>query len=516
MANRTECSTSFWMATQDALAVPRLTHQQQDAQVDVCIVGAGIAGLSCAYELVRAGKTVMVLDDGEIGGGVSGRTTGHLTAMLDDRYFEIARLHGARGAQYAAQSHATAIDRIAAIVEEENIDCDFARVDGYLFVPVGEATDVLEKEVAAAVHAGLDTVAAVTTVPLPFNAGPALRLPAQAQFHILKYLNGLGAAILRRGGQIFTGAHVVEIEDGSPATISTDSGIEIAANDVIVATNTPINNRVAIHTKQAAYRTYVIGMTLPRGTVQPLLAWDTCDPYHYIRLAPLDATHDLLIVGGEDHKTGQDDNPESRYERLETWTRKRFALAGTVEYRWSGQIMEPVDGMAFIGRNPGDKHIYMVSGDSGNGLTHGAVAGILLTDLIVGRENPWTALYDPGRVRLRAGGDFIKETLNMAAQYGDWARGGDVATVDEIARGEGAVIRDGLHKVAVYRDETGALHERSATCPHLGCVVNWNSAEKTWDCPCHGSRFDCTGRVVNGPAIRDLAPMELRKQRDAK
>jgi len=268
-----------------------------------------------------------------------------------------------------------------------------------------------------------------------------------------------------------------------------------------------VNDWVTLHTKQAAYRTYVIGVRIPTGSVTRALYWDTLDPYHYIRLADSDS-HEVLVVGGEDHKTGQADDTEERFDRLEAWTRERFANAGEIEFQWSGQIMEPVDSLAFIGRNPGEQNVYVATGDSGNGMTHGTIAGILLTDLILGRDNDWTSLYDPSRISARALAEFTKENLNAVAQFSDYVTAGDVDTARDIPRGSGSVVRRGLHKVAIYRDTHGELHERSAVCPHLGCIVDWNSTERTWDCPCHGSRFDPKGKVVNGPAISGLGPAD--------
>jgi len=218
---------------------------------------------------------------------------------------------------------------------------------------------------------------------------------------------------------------------------------------------------------------------------------------------------DVLIVGGEDHKTGQAPAHSDPYARLEAWARERFPMIGEVRFRWSGQVMETIDGLAFIGRNPLDEpNVFIVTGDSGMGMTHGTIAGILLTDLILGRENPWTTLYDPSRKTLRALDRFVKENLNVARQYGDWLTSGDVDSPAQIKSGAGAVVRRGLTKMAVYRDEQGACHERSAVCTHLGGIVHWNDAEKTWDCPCHGSRFDRLGGVVNGPANRDLGGVD--------
>src|SRR5262249_39597562 len=279
----------------------------------------------------------------------------------------------------------------------------------------------------------------------------------------------------------------------------------VTADTVVVATNSPINDRIAIHAKQAAYLTYVIGANVPRGSVEKALFWDTQDPYHYVRLVSAGET-EILLVGGEDHKTGQQDDAALRYARLESWARERFPGLREIRYRWSGQVLEPVDDVAFIGRNPLDgDNVFVTTGDSGMGLTHGTIAGMLLCDLIAGRANRWAELYDPSRKTVRAAGRFAREASNMAWQYTDWVTPGDVASPAAIAPGAGAVLRRGLAKVAAYRDLEGALHELSATCPHLGGVVSWNSAEHTWDCPCHGSRFDRHGRVLTGPANSDLS-----------
>jgi glycine/D-amino acid oxidase-like deaminating enzyme/nitrite reductase/ring-hydroxylating ferredoxin subunit len=499
-----------------ATDVPDLPSLTGDTRTSVCIVGAGIAGMTTAYLLGRAGKAVVVIDDGPIGGGETGRSTAHITAALDDHYTEVEKLHGEEGIRIAAQSHSAAIDKIESIASLEDIDCDFERVDGYLFAAAPDDRKAVEEELKAARRAGLDEVEIVERAPIKsFDTGPALRFPRQAQFLPLKYLNGLARAILRDGGHIYSGTHAKTINDGEPATVTTSDGHVITADNVVVATNSPVNDWVILHTKQAAYRTYVIAARIPRGSVQRGLYWDTLDPYHYIRLQEVDTLVDpshreeLLIVGGEDHKTGQANDADERFRCLEEWTRQRFPMIGNIDFRWSGQIMEPVDHMAFIGKNPGnDQHIYIATGDSGNGITHGTIAGMLLTDLILGRKNPWTKLYDPSRVTLRATPDFLKENLNVAAQFSDWATGSEVDSYEQIPPGGGAVVRRGFKKIAVYRDEQGEIHERSAVCTHLYCIVAWNSAERTWDCPCHGSRFDPYGQVVNGPAITPLGEIE--------
>ena len=439
-----------------------------------------------------------------------GAPTAHLSNAIDDRYHELIRERGEEAARLAADSHTAAIDAIEKIVADESIDCDFSRLDGYLFLGGSSTEAELDKELEACRKSGLTRV---EKLPQPaiqgFRPGVSLRFPAQGQFHALKYIAGLVRAIEKLGGKVYTETHVEKIEPGPPAKVHARGDRVVTAGSVVVATNTPINDMVAIHTKQAPYITYAIAARVPRGSVTKALYWDTADPYHYIRLEPLDDGDDALIVGGEDHKTGQASDGEERYKRLEAWARERFAGMGPVEYRWSGQVLESIDGLGFIGRNPGDaEHIYIATGDSGMGITHGTIAGLLISDLILKRANPWVALYDPARKPIGAAGDFVGENLNVAAQYADWITGGDVKSVHEIPPGQGAVVRRGLKKVAVFCDEDGALHERSATCPHLGCVVQWNPSEATWDCPCHGSRFDRHGTVINGPANVDLEKVE--------
>ena len=494
------------MATADTPSQPRL---QENIRTDVCIIGAGIAGLTTAYLLSQEGRSVVVLDDGRIGGGMTGRTTAHLTNAFDDRYIDVEKLHGEEGARLTARSHTAAIDKVEEIVRKEQIDCEFERVDGFLFASPPDTEELLEEELAATHRAGLLEVEKVARAPIDsFDTGPALRYPRQGQFHPLEYLSGLTRAIRRDGGKLFEQTHATTIEGGSNAHVDTSHGPVVSCDVIVVATNTPVNDRVAIHTKQAPYVTYVIGAAIPKESLTRALYWDTLDPYHYIRLQSY-TYRDVLIVGGEDHKTGQADDCAERYRRLEQWTRERFPQIGDIEFRWSGQVMEPADYLAFIGRNPLDSdNVFIATGDSGQGMTHGTIAGILLTDLIQGRKNPWEDVYSPSRVSLKAISEYAGENINVAGQFADYVTAGDIKSVDELKPGEGAIMREGLSKIAVYRDDNGAVHRRSAVCPHLGCVVSWNACERTWDCPCHGSKYTAEGRVYNGPANTDLAELE--------
>jgi glycine/D-amino acid oxidase-like deaminating enzyme/nitrite reductase/ring-hydroxylating ferredoxin subunit len=508
MRDDTSGTETVWTASRPELSSQRLN---QSLEADVCIVGAGIAGLSTAYCLSCEGKSVVVLDDGPLGGGMTERTTAHLSNVIDDGYVEIERLHGEEGAHLAADSHTAAIDRIETIVTTERITCGFERLDGYLFQSPEQSEEQLEQERLAALRAGVDVVR-VEDPPVPaLQGGTCLRFPRQAQFHPLKYITGLAQAIERRGGRIFTGCHVEEVKSGKPLRIETRPGHVITAQSVVVATNTPINDMVVVHTKQAPYTTYVIGARVAKNSVPTALYWDQADPYHYVRIQKGAATggQDILIVGGEDHKTGQADDGEDRHQHLEQWARARFPMIEQIEYRWSGQVMEPIDGLGFIGRNPSDApNVYIATGDSGMGMTHGTIAAMLITDLMMERTNAWATLYDPSRKSPKAAGTFVQENLNVAAQYGDWLSSGDVESEDQIPKGTGAILRHGIQKIAVYRDEGGELHRCSAVCPHLKCIVAWDSIEHSWNCPCHGSRFNAYGKVLNGPAKSDLSPLE--------
>jgi Rieske Fe-S protein len=347
-----------------------------------------------------------------------------------------------------------------------------------------------------------------------FDTGPCLRFPNQARFHPLRYLSAMAEAFVQAGGRIFCGTHVknTESKDGTITVTIEKPEVKVTARQLVVCTNSPIHDLFAMHTKQAPYRSYVVGARVPRGTVTDALYWDTEDPYHYARLQPAarGEEYDTLIVGGEDHKTGQETDMQQRFAHLEQWTRERFPNVVDFAYHWSGQVMEPADMLAFIGRNPGDENVYICTGDSGMGMTHGTMAGLIITDLIMRRENPYAKLYDPSRITINyeALKTYVKENANVGVMYTEWLRPLDGEAPEELPRGEGLVIRRKTHPVAVYRDDKGSIHEMTAVCPHLKCIVHWNTLEKSWDCPCHGSRFDAMGKVFTGPAVSSLAPVD--------
>lgn len=494
--------------------------------VDVAIIGGGIAGLTTAYLLSKSGKKVAVIEDGYIGSGETGRTTAHITHALDDRYYNLEQKHGLDGARNAANSHTAAINLIESIVKEENIDCDFERLDGFLFLDPTDTKESLNKELEATHKAGINTTEIVEKAPLQsFNTGPCIRFPNQAQFQPLKYLRGLYHAIIRNEGQIFTETHAQEINSDSIKTID---DYTLKARNIVIATNAPIIDKTSkIYDKQDAFRTYVIGARIKKGAIPTALYWDTGNqnsenlvaPYHYVRIQKRDnddKNYDLLIIGGEDHQTGNfssDDDIEKRYSRLESWAKDRFPIEA-IEYRWSGQVMEPQDSIAFIGHNPGDNrnNIYIATGDSGNGITHGTIAGILLTDLILGKSNPWTALYDPSRKPRKVpsakseGGETqsqeAEKPTDQDEQENDKKSSSKskekMTSFENLKERQGIVLEE--EKIAAYKDHKGQLYAYSAVCTHLGCTVTWNNSEKSFDCPCHGSRFSSSGTVINGPA----------------
>ncbi len=504
--------------------MPEAPTLTSDASCDVCIVGGGIAGLLIAQRLTDEGLSVVVLDQNKLAHGETGHTTAHFVTALDDRYTQLERIHGERGARMAGESHATAITYVEDLIAKLGINCAWKRIDGYLTVNEqhrDKHDKLLDDELLAARRAGIE-VERVRALPesWPSALGPALRFTRQAQVHPIRLLRSVAQILNASGARLHNRTHASGIHGGSHAAVETGdggAGPSVKCRHVVVATNTPVNNLVAVHTKQAGYQTYVVAFRVPAGSLAPLLMWDglweSDAAYRYLRLlegASSDGRSDLLIVGGEDHKTGQGPDGDMPYRRIEQWTRQHFPMCTEAERRWSGEVMEPADGLAYIGRNALDReNVYIVTGDSGNGMTHAAIAAMLISDLVMGRENPWTSLYAPTRkIGLHSLGGYVRENLNTAAQYRDWLVRGDATTEDEIKPGEGAVIARGIHHLAVYKDETGACTHLNARCTHLGGVVRWNSQEKTWDCPCHASRFDKHGKMMHGPANSDLKRQE--------
>ncbi len=496
-------SQSLWIATAKGKTFPAL---QADRTVDVAIVGAGITGLTAATLLKKAGLSVAVIEADGVAEGVSGFTTAHITEALDRSCGQLIKDFGEDNARLAAESGRVALARIAGFVREEGIACDFARVPAFQYTEDAETVSELAAERKAAASIG-SKVTLTRTVPLPFKVAGALRFDRQAQLHPRRYLLPLALAIPGNGSHVFERTRVVEVEDGEPCRVVTAQGT-VSARHVIVATHAPFEN-ILLQTKIASYRSYVLALRLKDGEEPPLgLFWDTEDPYHYIRSQASDRGP-LLIVGGEDHKTGQDEDTTERFEALLAFAAARFKVA-SVQYRWSAQVIEPMNGLPFIGRDPGSAHVYVATGYSGTGMTLGTLAAMINTDLILGRKNPYQDLYDPNRFKAKASiVDFVKENVDYPVQLvKDRLKAVETTSLADVAKGEGKIVDLAGEKTAVYRDEHGLLHAVSPVCTHMGCLVGFNNAEKTWDCPCHGSRFDKDGKVLNGPAV---TPLECRR-----
>lgn len=505
-------NVSPWIERENPISFSKLSG---NIDADVVIVGGGIAGISIAYCLAKHNKKVVVVEDGYVGSGETGRTTAHLVTALDDRYYNLEKLYSHDDAKLIADSHADAIDFVEKTVIKERIYCDFTRLNGYLFLHPSDKDDSLDKEYEACLRAGIN-VELQNKIPGILNEKmKTLVFKNQAQFHPIKYLRGLCDAVIKNGGTIYTETHADAIDSTG---VVTSDGFKVSADHVVIATNTPVNNKYMMHLKQYAYRTYVIGALIEKNSLPKALWWDSGDfdsnpnipPYHYIRTQEYNNTHDLLICGGEDHATGlaaADVIPEeNRYAMLEDWCRRHFQI-GEIKFHWSGQVMEPMDSLAYIGRNPADKdNVYIVTGDSGNGMTHGTIAGMLITDLILGNENKLEKIFSPSRFKIfKTGGIFFKEVIGgMIAYLQEKPKHTDAVRLSEIKTGEGKIIELEGKKYGAYADENNQLHLVAAECTHLKCIVNWNNDEKSWDCPCHGSRFTVDGKVLNGPANKDL------------
>jgi glycine/D-amino acid oxidase-like deaminating enzyme/nitrite reductase/ring-hydroxylating ferredoxin subunit len=448
-----------------------------------------------------------VVDRGAIAGGITARTTAHLAPLCDDLTSAMIDLRGEEIARAFYESQAAAIDRIEEIQKAEDIACDFRRLDGFLFQALNTDSAVIDQELEAVRKVGAP-VHRIVGIEALAHCGQqhVLRYPRQATFHPLKYLGGLVRAVEARGGLLFAGnvVHAVEEEQGGNVVVKTDGGT-IRATAAVVATNSPIVDRFALHTKMAPYRTYAMAIQMKRGTLPDALYWDTLDPYHYVRLQPGDGRTDYLIVGGADHKSGEANDANSRFQALEAWARNLFPALGEVSHRWSGQVLETIDYAAFIGRNPGHERIYVHTGDSGQGITHGVVGGLINSALILGAEAKWTDVYEPSRKTPSAIGNFIRENSTVVKNFAEYLAPGELSSLEELQPGHGAIVRRGLSKLAAYRDHDGELYTRSAACTHVGCHLHWNAFEQCWDCPCHGSHFAVDGTALNAPAISALA-----------
>jgi glycine/D-amino acid oxidase-like deaminating enzyme/nitrite reductase/ring-hydroxylating ferredoxin subunit len=492
---------SYWIASTPRTGYRPIEHE---LDVDVAVLGGGIAGLSAAAALKAAGRTVAVVEAGRILEGVTGNTTAKVTASHGRLYAYLTKQFGAEKATLYAQSQQAAIEHVAGRVAAEGIDCDFVRTESWIYThDDAEAAD-LRAEAEAARACGLP-VTYEDTVPLPYGTAGGIRYADQARFHPRRYLLHVARGVDGDGSVVLEHTRALDVDEGDPCVIATTGGV-VRARDVVVATHIPFLDRGLYFARQFPMRDYVVAARIAKSAAPQGMFLSTEQPTHSVRITE-DEDATLLVVGGEGHTTGREEDTGERYGRLESWVRERFDVED-FSYRWSTQDYTSVDRVPFVGRlHPAAKRLWVATAFGAWGMTNGTMSGLLLADLVQGVENPWAAVYDPGRVVPKQAVPFVKENAAVAKELlTGWAAPGDVASADDLGPGEAAVVREGLGKTAAYRDEHGTLHRVSARCTHLGCVVGWNAAERSWDCPCHGSRFGIDGAVLNGPAVQPLDP----------
>jgi glycine/D-amino acid oxidase-like deaminating enzyme/nitrite reductase/ring-hydroxylating ferredoxin subunit len=497
--------TPFWS---EAAESRRFSRLDRDLHVEIVVIGAGITGLTTAYLLVRGGHSVAVFDRGRIAERDSGHTSAHLTMVSDRRLSSLVRSWGRDRARSAWDAGLTAIERIESIVRAEQIECDFQYVPGYLHAVDGDAErdggpKAFEQEASLAVDLGFD---ATFVDDMPFIGGPAAMFENQGRLHAGRYLAGLARAVADHGGQIFEHSEVENSENRSLRV----NGKTVSCDRIVLATHVPIaglpshSDATRLQSKLARYTSYVVAGRIARGEVPDALLWDTADPYHYCRIQPA-TSHDVMIFGGEDHKTGQASHTAACVKRLED-TVAGLVPGIEITHRWSGQVIETLDGLPYIGEVA--PSLFGATGFAGNGLTFGTLSAMMAFDWIENRTNEWGSLFDPGRrVTPSAAWIYLKENADYPLyRMRDWLQ--DAQSVDAVLPGEGLIVDFRGSKTAASRDETGTLTLVSAACTHMGCLVAWNDTERTWDCPCHGSRFDTNGRVLAGPATEPLTPID--------
>ena len=487
---------SLWVDSTPREPLPPL---DRDITCDVAVVGGGIVGVTTALLLAEAGRSVALVEAGEIGAGVTGYTTAKVSSLHGLTYRSLVRKHGEDKARLYGEANQAGLEKIAALVRDLGIDCDFRRKPNITYAATEADRSNVQEEAEVAAGLGLPATF-VETLDLPFPVFGAVHFEAQAEFHPRRYLLGLLERLLELGVTVVEGTRVTGADDGKPARLQTDRGRTVTAGRVVVATHFPMLDRGVWFTRVHPERSYAIAMRAS-GALPGAMYLSTESPAHSIRLIPHEG-QELLMVGGESHRPGMRHSGDA-YSQLEGWAREHFAVE-SVEYRWATQDNMPVDGLPYVGQLwPVSDRLLMATGFKKWGLAAGTAAAMMLADIVAGKENAWLPAFDSTRVTPRASlPSMMKEGATFSALFvGDRLRRGSAS---RIPPGEGRVVRDGAGQAAVYRDEAGELHALSARCTHLGCIVKWNGVEKTWDCPCHGSRFDTDGAVVQGPAVDPL------------
>jgi glycine/D-amino acid oxidase-like deaminating enzyme/nitrite reductase/ring-hydroxylating ferredoxin subunit len=498
----------LWADTSNTVTFPVL---ERPLRADAVVVGAGVTGITAAYLLARAGRRVVLLERGRVLERDTAHTTAHLTCVADSRLTTLVERLGRDHAAAVWDAGLAAIAAIDEHVRTEDIPCGFAWVPGYLHVPPGSAAgdrdaEGLHAEASLARELGFD---AEFVERAPLVGTPAMAVAGQARIHPLRYLSGLLAAAVERGCLVFERSGVDDVTDAPSGVVA--NGVRVDCDYVVVATHNPIVGRASVaratllQTTLALYTSYVVAGRVPRAAVPDALFWDTADPYRYLRIERGDG-HDVVVFGGEDHKTGQAGDPLARFDRLEASLRALVPDA-EMSHRWSAQVIETPDGLPCMGETaPGQ---FVATGFAGNGMTFGTLGGMMAADAALGRTNPWQPLFDVDRTKLRGGvWDYLRENKDYPYyMIRDRFAGAEGRTLRAVPRGEGRILDLDGRRVAAYRASNGDVTLRSPICTHMGCTVGWNAAGRSWDCPCHGSRFSPTGEVIAGPAESPLSPV---------
>lgn len=492
--------------------IPLINNTSQEnasGAYDVIIIGAGITGLTTGLLLQEIGKKCLILEARSIGFGTSSGTTAHLNTVLDTPYATIIRKFGIDNARLIAGAAKESITVIKGLVDKYDIICDFEYRPGYLF-----ASNTQEEQVLSDIHEALGQVNIdsefTDKIPVPIAFSKAIRFAGQAQFHPTHYLLALVEAFLEKGGTIMENARADNWTQSDGIVQVSCGSSRYECYDLVHATHIPSGLNL-LHFTCAPYRSYVLGIELEEEQSYPeALVYDLQDPYHYFRTVYLD-NKKLLLAGGNDHKTGHNPNTDNTFLELEAYARKWFAIR-SIPYKWSAQYYEPADGLPYIGLLPGHKkQVYVATGYSGNGMIFGTLAGRLLSDLITKGSSRYASLLAPSRITPVAGfKNFIKENIDVAKHFiADRFGLETLSQFSELSKEEGKIVVYREEQIAIYKDEYGVLKALHPVCPHAGCIVQWNSVEKSWDCPCHGARYDVDGALLNGPATTSLRKVDL-------
>jgi glycine/D-amino acid oxidase-like deaminating enzyme/nitrite reductase/ring-hydroxylating ferredoxin subunit len=499
---------SFWIATTPETAYPAL---EDDLDADVAVVGGGIMGITAAVLLKRAGKRVALLESKRVVHGATGYTTAKVTAGHGALYAYLESSFGAEAAKTYAEAQQAAIDRVAQFVAEDGIDCDFERRANYVYAETAEEADQLRAEAEAEQRAGL-AASYVDETPLPYSVAGAVRVDDQAQFHPRKYLLALAGTLPGDGSYVFEDTRVEDVREGDPCLVKTAAGRTLRAADVVIATQLPILDRGLFFAKAHPHRSYAVAAPLDDAEAPDGMFLNSGTPTRSVRTMR-DGDRLYLSVGGNGHKAGREPDTPERYDQLEQFLRTHWPAAGQVEYRWSTMDFMPLDRVPYIGRlRRRSKHVFTGTGFNKWGMTNGTVAALMLTQRILGSASPWAHVFESKRWHPRASlGKFVAENSSTGVRFvADRLRPARGPAPGDLRPDEGAITRVRGRKTAVYRDERGQLHASSPVCQHLYCLVTWNPAERSWDCPCHGSRYAGDGTVIQGPATRNLRPRKLR------